>query len=136
MKKLLLIILAMLPMVVFTACSSDDDESATSLVGTWLGAGEGLIGEITLKSNYQITGITTKDNGEKEEYVGTYSLDAQKLTINWIVSRVYNPITQKWSEYKGDTEEHIYKYTVQGKRLTIIEIEEGKEGTPFYLLKQ
>lgn len=135
MKKLLLFILAILPMVVLTACSSDDDKNETSLVGTWERAGEGFTEKIIFSKN-QILEVIKKDNGEERENKGAYVTDGKKITVNWIVSRSYSPITQTWSNYKENKEEHIYTYTVQGKKLTVKEIKEGKEGEPSYLLKK
>lgn len=136
MKKLFLFILALLPMMVFTSCSSDDKADPISLLsGTWTTVGEGFIDEITFKSNHQITSVTTFDNGEKEENVGTYTVDSELLTINWMMSRTYNPITQTWTAYKEKTRMHTYTYTIQGKRIFAMELGYGANGTPFFLLK-
>ncbi|GAE15792.1 hypothetical protein JCM6292_2124 [Bacteroides pyogenes JCM 6292] len=83
--KNVLFLLAMLPIVLFTACSSDDDNVVNSpIVGTWTTSDAFETSEITFKPNGSVTDNSTlKRNGAMREYVGSYSVNGSKLTINW-----------------------------------------------------
>ena len=50
MKKILFMLLAMLPMLILTSCSSDEDENDT-IVGTWFRTSDEGVEETTYNEN-------------------------------------------------------------------------------------
>ena len=105
MKKILFL-LAMLPMMVFTACSSDDDVDVTKelVVGTWNVTWAEIDGEETDVPNGFIT-IDLKSNGNYnvyflgDRYTGTWELDG-----NTVIGVTPDPITEyyKFVELNGN----------------------------------
>lgn len=72
--------------ITFSACSSDDDDDKTSdyIVGTWQTTNEAASEEIQFLSNgtcYEILSLT--GSSARLRYIGNYTLDGNKLTINW-----------------------------------------------------
>ena len=108
MKKYLLILLALLPMMLFTACSSEkEEETPNALVGTTWQFFEKEGGKITsmtvleFKSNTAVK-IITDDNLDKEptkkdheELDATYVLNGKKISIK-------QDIYSAWGEINGD----------------------------------
>ena len=108
MKKYLLILLALLPMMLFTACSSDkEEETPNALVGTTWQYFEKEGDKITsmtvleFKSNTVVKIIgddnldkdpTKKDHEEKD---ATYVLNGKKISIK-------QDIYSAWGEIDGD----------------------------------
>lgn len=94
MKKYLLIMLAFLPMV-FTACSSDDDDSTTSqLIGTTWENVEEVNGVVESKTTLSFTtssSVTVTVDGDYDGQSGfethntttaNYSISGDRVTIN------------------------------------------------------
>ena len=108
MKKYLLILLALLPMMLFTACSSDkEEETPNNLVGTTWQYFEKEGGKITsmivleFKSN-TVVKIIADDNLDKdptkedhEEKDATYVLNGKKISLK-------QDIYTAWGEVDGD----------------------------------
>ena len=108
MKKYLLILLALLPMMLFTACSSDkEEETPNALVGTTWQNFEKEGGKITsmivleFKSN-TVVKIIADDNLDKdptkedhEEKDATYVLNGKKISLK-------QDIYTAWGEVDGD----------------------------------
>ena len=108
MKKYLLILLALLPMMLFTACSSDkEEEIPNNLVGTTWQYFEKEGGKITsmivleFKSN-TVVKIIADDNLDKdptkedhEEKDATYVLNGKKISLK-------QDIYTAWGEVDGD----------------------------------
>ena len=108
MKKYLLILLALLPMMLFTACSSDkEEETPNNLVGTtWQyfeKEGNKITSMIVLefKSN-TVVKIIADDNLDKdptkedhEEKDATYVLNGKKISLK-------QDIYTAWGEVDGD----------------------------------
>lgn len=108
MKKYLLILLALLPMILFTACSSEkEEETPNALVGTTWQFFEKEGGKITsmtvleFKSNTAVK-IITDDNLDKdptkddhEELDATYVLNGNKISFK-------QDIYSAWGEIDGD----------------------------------
>lgn len=108
MKKYLLILLALLPMMLFTACSSDkEEETPNNLVGTTWQYFEKEGNKITsmtvleFKSN-TVVKIIADDNLDKEptkkdheELDATYVLNGKKISIK-------QDIYSAWGEINGD----------------------------------
>ena len=108
MKKYLLILLALLPMMLFTACSSDkEEETPNNLVGTTWQYFEKEGGKITsmivleFKSN-TVVKIIADDNLDKdptkedhEEKDATYVLNGKKISLKY-------DIYTAWGEVDGD----------------------------------
>ena len=67
MKKILFMLLAMLPMLILTSCSSDEDENGT-IVGTWFRTSDEGVEETTYNEDGTMSQINTYKNGEKEEF--------------------------------------------------------------------
>ncbi len=111
MKKLLLALALMLPMVVFTACEKENDNepgnnNEIGLVGTWAGTSESGVttylqfnadhtgskwieyqeeiyypSSCTWSTNKNILTIVFREDGEIEEQSVRYSVDRDKLTF-------------------------------------------------------
>ena len=108
MKKYLLILLALLPMMLFTACSSDkEEETPNNLVGTTWQYFEKEGGKITsmivleFKSN-TVVKIIADDNLDKdptkedhEEKDAPYVLNGKKISLK-------QDIYTAWGEVDGD----------------------------------
>ena len=119
MKKYLLILLALLPMMLFTACSSDkEEETPNALVGTtWQyfeKEGNKITSMIVLefKSN-TVVKIIADDNLDKdptkedhEEKDATYVLNGKKISLKY-------DIYTAWGEVDGD-------------KMTIQSVDDGK----------
>lgn len=75
MKKYLFMLLAMLPLMMFTACSSDDDTKAPTLDGTtWVNDEDG-VKTITFQGNTFTFHYINKEYGESDTDKGTYTYD-------------------------------------------------------------
>ena len=124
MKKYLLILLALLPMMLFTACSSDkEEETPNNLVGTtWQyfeKEGNKITSMIVLefKSN-TVVKIIADDNLDKdptkedhEEKDATYVLNGKKISIK-------RDIYTAWGEVDGD--KLTLQYVDDGEIITMI----------------
>ena len=124
MKKYLLILLALLPMMLFTACSSDkEEETSNNLVGTtWQyleKEGNKITSMIVLefKSN-TVVKIIADDNLDKdptkedhEEKDATYVLNGKKISIK-------RDIYTAWGEVDGD--KLTLQYVDDGEIITMI----------------
>ena len=124
MKKYLLILLALLPMMLFTACSSDkEEETPNALVGTtWQyfeKEGNKITSMIVLefKSN-TVVKIIADDNLDKdptkedhEEKDATYVLNGKKISIK-------RDIYTAWGEVDGD--KLTLQYVDDGEIITMI----------------
>ena len=124
MKKYLLILLALLPMMLFTACSSDkEEETPNALVGTTWQYFEKEGDKITsmtvleFKSNTVVKIIgddnldkdpTKKDHEEKD---ATYVLNGKKISIK-------QDIYSAWGEIDGD--KMTLQFVDEGKIETIV----------------
>ncbi len=124
MKKYLLILLALLPMMLFTACSSDkEEETPNNLVGTTWQFFEKEGGKITsmtvleFKSN-TVVKIIADDNLDKdptkddhEEKDATYVLNGNKISIK-------QDIYSAWGEIDGD--KMLLQFVDDGKIETMV----------------
>lgn len=124
MKKYLLILLALFPMMLFTACSSDkEEETPNNLVGTTWQYFEKEGGKITsmtvleFKSNTVVKIIgddnldkdpTEKDHEEKD---ATYVLNGNKISIK-------QDIYSAWGEIDGD--KMLLQFVDDGKIETMV----------------
>ena len=124
MKKYLLILLALLPMMLFTACSSDkEEETPNNLVGTTWQYFEKEGGKITsmtvleFKSNTVVKIIgddnldkdpTEKDHEEKD---AIYVLNGNKISIK-------RDIYSAWGEIDGD--KMMLQFVDDGKIETMV----------------
>nr|WP_314644766.1 hypothetical protein [uncultured Prevotella sp.] len=124
MKKYLLILLALLPMMLFTACSSDkEEETPNALVGTTWQYFEKEGDKITsmtvleFKSNTVVKIIgddnldkdpTKKDHEEKD---ATYVLNGNKISIK-------RDIYSAWGEIDGD--KMMLQFVDDGKIETMV----------------
>ena len=124
MKKYLLILLALLPMMLFTACSSDkEEETPNNLVGTTWQYFEKEGGKITsmtvleFKSN-TVVKIIADDNLDKDptkkdhdEFDATYVLNGNKISIK-------QDIYSAWGEIDGD--KMMLQFVDDGKIETVV----------------
>lgn len=84
MKKLLVIMVALMPLLMFTACGGDDnsdnDVANSFIVGTWSTTNNygGSNGSITFKSNGT---VSYSEGGDSDN--GTYTVNGTTLTIKW-----------------------------------------------------
>ncbi len=106
MKKILLALALMLPMVVFTACEKDKENepgngSGNELVGTWLT----VDGQMSLRFNSDYTGV---NEYLSDDYNRTF-------TFTWSVSDNRITMTNQYSQTVS------YLYTIEGDLLTMIE---------------
>lgn len=137
MKKYLLFMLAFLPMTLFTACSSsDDDENQISeIIGTWnLDNATGYTQSLTFAPDGTVLEYTTLEGtNAKMEEKGTYSVNKDKLTITWKESRYYNFLSDKWTNFepleKG-AETVVITFTINGNKLTFVSMDGEKENKP------
>lgn len=96
MKKLLFLMLAIMPMMLFTSCSDDDDVTIDSpVVGTWVTSNRYL--KITETITFHSNGTVTS----KEEYNGDVYTDNGKYTVNENVITIY---------WQGDNEPVILHF--------------------------
>ena len=104
------------------SCSSDDDNVINNpIVGTWITFNNVETTEITFKSNKTvIENSTLKRNGAMREYVGSYSINDNKLTINWEKHKDYNSISREWSDYLIDKEAVILTFTIKDNIMTFL----------------
>lgn len=139
MKKYLLFLLAFLPMVLFTACSSDDDDNVinSSIVGTWTTSDITETTELAFNANGSvIENSTLKRNGAIREYIGSYSVNNDKLTINWEKYRDFNSVSKEWSDYTTDRETVIITFTIKDKTLTFVSMEGETTYSPIYYTRK
>ena len=124
MKKYLLILLALLPMMLFTACSSDkEEETPNALVGTtWQNfekEGDKITSMTVLefKSNTVVKIITDEDldknptERDHDEGDATYVLNGKKISIK-------RDIYTAWGEVDGD--KLTLQYVDDGEIITMI----------------
>ncbi len=108
MKKLLLALALMLPMVVFTACEKEEDK----LIGTWVPSSGDFVDFVAyVQFNEDHTGcfgytFTLEDGVDYDSF--TWSATENHLTIDW----------------GGDVEE--YTYSIDGNNLTLTYIEDNE----------
>ena len=139
MKKYLLFLLAFLPMVVFTACSSDDNDNVVNspIVGTWTTSNITETTELAFNANGSvIENSTLKRNGAIREYTGSYSVDNDKLTINWEKYRDFNSVSREWSDYTTDRETVVITFTIKDKTLTFVSMEGEATFSPTYYTRK
>ena len=124
MKKYLLILLALLPMMLFTACSSDkEEETPNNLVGTTWQFFEKEGGKIIsmtvleFKSNTVVKIIADDDldkdptKEDHEEKDATYVLNGNKISIK-------RDIYSAWGEIDGD--KMMLQFVDDGKIETMV----------------
>ena len=124
MKKYLLILLALLPMMLFTACSSDkEEETSNNLVGTtWQNfekEGDKITSMTVLefKSNTVVKIIVDEDldknptDEDHDEGEATYVLNGKKISIK-------RDIYTAWGEVDGD--KLTLQYVDDGEIITMI----------------
>ena len=115
MKKILFMLLAMLPMLILTSCSSDEDENGT-IVGTWFRISDEGVEETTYNEDGTMSQINTYKNGEKEEFIGKYSISGKSLTYVITSSKMYKPDTcTRIEDHK--TESLQTKFSISGNTL-------------------
>lgn len=115
MKKILFMLLAMLPMLILTSCSSDEDENGT-IVGTWFRTSDEGVEETTYNEDGTMSQINTYKNGEKEEFIGKYSISGKSLTYVITSSKMYKPDTfTRIEDHK--TESLQTKFSIIGNTL-------------------
>lgn len=137
MKKYLLFLLAFLPMVVFMACSSDDDVINNPIVGTWTVSNEFEDSETTFNSNGTVSEISTSmKSGDKWEYVGSYSINGDKLTINWEKSRKYNAAIKTWSSYSKEKETVVITFKIKDNELIYLGMDGEEQNSPIYHIRK
>lgn len=73
---------------------------------------------------------TLKRNGAIREYIGSYNVNKDKLTIHWEKHKDYNALTREWSEYITDKETVIITFNISGNKLTFVSMEGEKENNP------
>ena len=71
-----------------------------------------------------------KRNGAIREDVGSYSVNNDKLTINWEKYKDFNPVTREWTEYITRKETVIITFKINGNKLTFVSMEGEKENNP------
>lgn len=136
--KNFLFLLAMLPIVLFTACSSDDDNVVNSpIVGTWTTSDGAETAEITFRPNGSVTeNSTLKWNGDMKEYVGSYSVNDGKLTINWEKRRRFNSVSKEWSGYTENKETVVITFSIKDNAMTFLSMRGETLDTPTYYTKK
>ncbi|MBR8726178.1 hypothetical protein IX296_002589 [Bacteroides pyogenes] len=89
--------------------------------------------EITFNSNGTATeNRTLKRNGAMREYVGTYGVVNNKLTINWKKYRDFNSVSREWSNYTNDEETVIITFSIKDDMLIFLSMDGEKEQNPIY----
>ncbi|WP_212124786.1 hypothetical protein [Bacteroides pyogenes] len=133
MKKSLFLIGLLLSFISFSACSSSDDKISSPIVGTWITSDVMETSEITFNSNGTATeNRTLKRNGAMREYVGTYGVVNNKLTINWKKYRDFNSVSREWSNYTNDEETVIITFSIKDDMLIFLSMDGEKEQNPIY----
>lgn len=133
MKKSLFLIGLLLSFISFSACSSSDDKISSPIVGTWTTSDVMETSEITFNSNGTATeNRTLKRNGAMREYVGTYGVVNNKLTINWKKYRDFNSVSREWSNYTNDEETVIITFSIKDDVLIFLSMDGEKEQNPIY----
>lgn len=133
MKKSLFLIGLLLSFISFSACSSSDDKISSPIVGTWTTSDVMETSEITFNSNGTATeNRTLKRNGAMREYVGTYGVVNNKLTINWKKYRDFNSVSREWSNYTNDEETVIITFSIKDDMLIFLSMDGEKEQNPIY----
>lgn len=135
MKKCIVFLLALMPMLMLNSCSSSDDEDAINhpIVGTWVYTDNTETNETTFSSNGTVTDLSTlKRNGAKREYIGSFSVNNDKLTITWNKYRDYNSVSREWSDYTNDNETVVITFTIKNDQLIFLSMEGEKENRPIY----
>ena len=126
-------------MVVFTACSSDDNDNVVNspIVGTWTTSNITETTELAFNANGSvIENSTLKRNGAIREYTGSYSVDNDKLTINWEKYRDFNSVSREWSDYTTDRETVVITFTIKDKTLTFVSMEGEATFSPTYYTRK
>lgn len=77
MKKLLLLMAFIMPMIFASSCSDDDDKVNidSPIVGTWFARSYGIKDVVTFKNDGTVTSKTTYGDTTEEDH-GTYELKA------------------------------------------------------------
>ena len=131
--------LAFLPMTLFTACSSDDNDNVVNspIVGTWTTSNITETTELAFNANGSvIENSTLKRNGAIREYIGSYSVNNDKLTINWEKYRDFNSVSREWSDYTTDRETVVITFTIKDKTLTFVSMEGEATFSPTYYTRK
>lgn len=132
MKKILFILLALMPVMLFTACSDDDnnipkkEEPApkkenpapkAGLVGSWKASEDGQVIIETFDAKEKASRQVTAPDGLVSELEGTYKVENDKITINWTKIRTKKANENKWSEWVEHNEPLIVRYTLKENTL-------------------
>ena len=126
-------------MVVFTACSSDDNDNVINspIVGAWTTSNITETTELAFNANGSvIENSTLKRNGAIREYIGSYSVNNDKLTINWEKYRDFNSVSREWTDYTTDRETVVITFTIKDKTLTFVAMEGESTFSPTYYTRK
>lgn len=70
------------------------------------------------------------------EYVGSYSVNGSKLTINWEKRRDFNSVSREWSGYTEDKETVVITFSIKDNTMTFLSMEGEAVDTPTYYTKK
>lgn len=134
MKKYLFIMLAIVSAFAVTACSSSEEDTINhQIVGAWVNSNNIETTETTFNSNGTVTEISTsKRNGAKREYIGSFNINGDKLTINWGKYRDYNSVSKEWSGYTNDNETVVITFVIKNNQLIFLSMEGEEQNSPIY----
>lgn len=122
-------------MLVLNSCSSPDDDDAINhpIIGTWVYTDNTETNETTFSSNGTVTDLSTlKRNGAKREFIGSFNINGDKLTINWEKYRDYNSVSKEWTGYTNDNETVVITFVIKNNQLIFLSMEGEEQNSPIY----
>lgn len=118
MKKILFILLAMLPAMIFTACSDDNDNAINSpIVGNWKANDVDKTIETSFNGDGRCTTRITYPDGSVAEERGSYRLQDADLIIEGIEEREKTAGSSTWTEWVTVEQPYTYRYSISASRL-------------------
>lgn len=116
MKKILFFLLAFMPVMLFTACSDDDNETPVDsrLEGTWLAQEGGEKAEFTFYGNGNVYSRATDTQGNQQDLKGTYTAKDGQLTFKWKKAREKGVNEIQWEDWEDIDETKHTTYSISG----------------------
>lgn len=124
MKKYLLIMLAILPIVLFTACGSE--EYSNSIVGAWVSSEYNSNDTVIYRNDGVVIEHEGYYDGGKlvlDYWEGDYTISKNKITIHWKAGKEWRETTKRWSDKKDAESTDIITYSLNGNILKYLDIE-------------
>lgn len=143
MKKVVLILLAFVPAMLFTACSNDDNNTPggggkssipNEILGTWTRYITDGNEEVIFKSDGTITFHSYSTTGKESIDEGIYEVKDNVMTTRFVRSKEKSA-KGEWEDWKYEKEENSSKFEIKDEKLVLTNFDPETGTSIFTYLK-